>query len=173
MKTMKLATAATVVLAAALTGCTAAAPEPTPVEPASSAVLAQPLAAPTTVTPLPTEWTGTFVSQGAATAGTITIRRVGEKLTLTLTNFSTGHGEENAVTVTLNPGSMTKDADGSYVVEDPTQYVAATLKSSTGDQSYDLPMPASTLPELHSATIFYSLGRVSFGSASLSAKFGN
>ena len=164
MKTMKLAAAAAaVVLAAALSGCTAAVPDP--VSTAAPAVAAPA----TTAKPLPAEWTGTFVSQGTATSGTITIRRVGEKLTLTLADFSTAEGEQYSLGINLNPGAMTKDPDGHFVVENPAQYEVDTLKSSSGNQTYELPVPASSLPEVHSATIYDYSAREAFGSASLTA----
>jgi len=153
--------AATVVagalLASALTGCTPF--QPAPVEPPASA-------APTPGPTQPTEWVGTFVAQGTATSGTVTVRLTHEKYLVTLTNFSTGPGQD--LMLTMNPGAMTKDAEGDNVVEDPTIYEVAQLKSPSGDQSYELPAASQfRLPEFHSVSIYQSLPQEAFGTANL------
>ena len=120
MKTVRLARATVVVgafLMLALAGCTPF--QPAPVDPTPTTRAAAPIPSPAR----PMEWVGTFVSQGTATSGTVTLRLTSDKYTVTLTNFSTGPGKD--LMLTLNPGAMTKDAEGDNVVEDPTVWEVA------------------------------------------------
>jgi hypothetical protein len=148
-------------LVSTLAGCTPF--EPAPMGPAPSAI---PSATTTATKALPTEWVGSFVSQGTVTSGTVTLRLAGDKYTVTLTNFSTGPGKN--LMLTLNPGAMTKDAAGDNVVEDPTVWEVGPLTSTSGDQSYELPAATQfNLPDFRSVSIYQSLPREAFGTANL------
>lgn len=108
---------------------------------------------------------GTFVSQAAPTRGEVRITEKPGSLVLTLTDFSTGSGDD--LYINLNPGLMTSSAAGDNVVENPNTFQVVALKAIAGTQSYDLTYLLPELPQVRSVTIFSNKLREAFGTANL------
>ncbi|WP_371131010.1 DM13 domain-containing protein [Arthrobacter sp. SDTb3-6] len=148
-----------VIVVSAATGCATVAP--TPPRPTPTAAGSGPTATHTT------SWTlsGTFVPQGAPTRGQVRITEKPGSLVLTLSDFSTGPGQD--LYIDFNPGAMTRNAAGDNVVEDPNTFQVVALKDITGTQSYDLSYLIPVWPQIRSVTIFSSKSREAFGTANL------
>jgi hypothetical protein len=83
----------------------------------------------------------------------------GDKATLTLENFATDNRGNSALSITLSPGALGKDRSGHFVVDGSRTFIAAALKSSTGNQTYELSVPDYELATIHSASIYDNQAR--------------
>jgi hypothetical protein len=145
-----------------LSACTFAAPEPVVSETSSPTPAATATATAADHLPL----SGTFVSQGASTEGTVTVAQSSPtEFTITLSGFSTGDGDD--LRLWLNPGALVKGDDGYYSAEGNTQFeLPGTVSPSDPEQVFTFPLAA--LPEgIQSLTIYDYANRVAFGSAPL------
>jgi hypothetical protein len=161
---MPVASAAALLLA--LAGCTA--PLPGPDQPSalpSATPSSSPSGAPTFAQRLPL--TGTFVSQGATTTGTVSIEDVGDgTFAITLSGFSTGIGDD--LQLYLSPRPLQQDKDGHYFVDGDWYVVEGKVESSIAEQSFTYPSDLRFLPpDIQSITVYDYANRTAFGSAAL------
>jgi hypothetical protein len=143
-----------------LSACTFASPDPVVTESSSPTATATATAADR----LPLS--GTFVSQGASTEGTVTVAQNSPvEFTITLSGFSTGEGDD--LRLWLNPGALVKGDDGYYSAEGNTQFeLPGTVSPTDPEQVFTFPIGA--LPEgIQSLTIYDYANRVALGSAPL------
>jgi len=151
----------TVTLAAALvlSGCTAIMPDPS----SNTATTATPTSDTKTQLPL----SGEFVSQGAETTGTVTIAATSDtEFTITLSNFSTGAGDD--LRLWLSEGELTLGADGAYYVDGDAQLeLGGTIDPTDPEQSFVFPITALSDWDIRSFTVYDYPGRTAFGSAAL------
>ncbi len=152
------------VVVSAVSGCTATGSVETGSEPTAALSTPTPISTPTPSRVL----AGKFVSQAATTSGEVLITEEPGSLVLTLTDFSTGPGDD--LYINLNPGFMTQDPEGNNVLNNPNTFQVAALKSRTGTQSYDLTHMLPGLSEVRSVTIYSSSSRQAFGTANLQEK---
>lgn len=146
----------------AMTGCTA---PPTPPEPTEAAPSPEPTSTPLLADRLPL--TGTFVSQGATTVGTVTIEQVDdETFAITLSGFSTTGSDD--LRLNLSSGPLVQDADGFYFIDGFNYEVPADVQAGVAEQSFEYPSDPRFLPaDIQSVQIYDYANLTALGSAAL------
>jgi hypothetical protein len=151
-----------ITLLVALAGCTSL-PGPDPM--ISQSATPTPDSTPSSVSVAPVS--GTFVSQGAPTAGTVSISQISDReFEIKLAGFSTGDGED--LRIWLSPGTLEKDAEGhTYVTGDRQHELPGKIDSGQGDQVFVFPLPNFPKEDIRSFTVYDYANRIALGSAAL------
>jgi hypothetical protein len=110
---------------------------------------------------------GTFVSQGAPTEGTVSISQTSDKeFEIKLTDFSTGAGDD--LRIWLSPGALEKDAGGHFSVAGERQYeLPGKIDATQTDQVFVFPLTSFPQETVRSFTVYDYANRTAFGSATL------
>jgi hypothetical protein len=172
MRGVLLATVAAGALAGGLSACTApvghndlAAAPPSVVAPAATPT---PTPTPSLAQRLPLS--GSFVTQGAPTTGTVSVREEADgRITFAFAGFSTEGSAD--LRIWLNLGPLAQDADGYYYADSSVQYeVRGTVDATLRDQTFEVPAEAASfLPaDVQSLTVYDYANRTALGSADLS-----
>lgn len=150
----------------ALTGCTysdSAGEPPQPKTPSSSATSAAPGASPNSVR---RTVEGKFQSQGATTRGTATLRATDSGAILELKDFATENSKD--LRVFLSPGALSPGANGEAGLTSTVMYELGALKSSQGDQQYEIGSQQwANMPAFGSVVIYDYPDRLAYGAANL------
>jgi hypothetical protein len=109
---------------------------------------------------------GDFVSQGATTTGTVTIASISDdEFSITLTNFSTGPGDD--LRLRLSPGELVQGSDGFYYVDGSTLELPGNVDPNLASQTFVYNASALAFGEFRSFTVYDYASLVAFGSAAL------
>lgn len=145
------------VLLLTLAGCIAAPPPPMTSLPSDSF---------SAVPGTPVSLSGELRSQGAATAGTVSVVPASaDEFAVVLTDFSTGAGTD--LRLNLSPGKLVKGADGYSVDGDISYELPGTVDPSDPTQVFLFPMAAWPDSPTRSFTVYDYANRVAFGSAAM------
>ncbi|UKA59299.1 DM13 domain-containing protein [Arthrobacter sp. FW306-2-2C-D06B] len=146
----------------AVAGCTytdSGGEPPQPRTSGSAATTATPNSVPRTVQ-------GNFQSQAANTRGTATIRVTDSGATLELKDFATENSKD--LRVFLSPGTLSPGANGKLGLTSTVMYELGALKSSQGDQQYEIGSQQwANTPAIGSVVIYDYSARLAYGAANL------
>ncbi len=129
----------------------------------SAATTAAPSATPNSV---PRTVQGNFQSQAANTRGTATLRVTDSGATLELKDFATENSKD--LRVFLSPGTLSPGANGKLGLTSTVMYELGALKSSQGDQQYEIGSQQwANTPAIGSVVIYDYSARLAYGAANL------
>ncbi|MCI0142690.1 DM13 domain-containing protein [Arthrobacter bambusae] len=109
---------------------------------------------------------GEFQSQAATTRGTATLRVTDSGAILELKDFATESSKD--LRVFLSPGTLSPGANGELGLTSAARYELGGLKSSQGDQQYEIGSQQwANLPAIGCVVIYDYPARLAYGAANL------